>query len=256
ESIDPLTASIIKRRGLAAETGGLAPKKSEHRPAPVPSRAPQQVSQQHLAAVNKAAGQTKPFTPPDSGPAVEKQTKAHYPDETEPEPEQLYPEDPANQAMLDSLWQQRHQQAEPAKQFDGEINEQNFSVRFAAEVDSWAALVEKMPVGGLMRLFLLNSAMKLEQQQISLQVQQSQQHLDNEEFRSQLQSLLSEAMGQSLQLAIDYSSNVEQCPLAIQQRIEQERLGYVSRLMQQDPNVQQLQQQFDASVLLDTLQVN
>ncbi|WP_372626690.1 DNA polymerase III subunit gamma/tau, partial [Arsukibacterium sp.] len=45
ESIDPLTASIIKRRGLAAETGGLAPKKSEHRPAPVPSRAPQQVSQ-------------------------------------------------------------------------------------------------------------------------------------------------------------------------------------------------------------------
>ncbi len=268
DSIDPLTASIIKRRGLAADTGGLPPKKSEHRPAPVPSAgslpsptpspsiASQQVSHQHLVAVNKAAGQLQPVTPLDSEPAAKQQALATYPDEAEPEPEQLYPEDPVNQAMLDSLWQQSHQQAEPGKQFDGEVNEQNFSVRFAAEVDSWAALIEKMPVGGLMRLFLLNSAMQLDHQTLTLQVQQSQQHLDNEDFRSQLQSLLSDAMGQSLQLAIHYTNNVEQCPLAIQQRIEQERLGYVSRLLQQDPNVQQIQQQFDASLLLDTLQVN
>ncbi|HAW91520.1 MULTISPECIES: DNA polymerase III subunit gamma/tau [unclassified Arsukibacterium] len=255
-SIDPLTASIIKRRGLTSDVGDLSPKKPEHRPAPVPAPAPDVINEQPGAAVTKSAGQMQPVRRPDSAPAADHHAMAEYPDEAEPEPEQLYPEDPANQAMLDSLWQQSHQQAEPAKAFDGEINEQNFSVRFAAEVDSWAALIEKMPVGGLMRLFLLNSAMQLDQQQLTLQVQQSQQHLDNEAFRNQLQNLLSDAMGQSLQLAINYSNNVEQCPLAIQQRIEQERLSYVSRLMQHDPNVHQLQQQFDASLLLDTLQVN
>ncbi|WP_214000248.1 DNA polymerase III subunit gamma/tau C-terminal domain-containing protein [Arsukibacterium sp.] len=189
-------------------------------------------------------------------PAIGNQSVSEYPDETDPETEQLYPEDPANQAMLDSLWQQTHQQADPGKVFDGEINEQNFSIRFAAEVDSWAALIEKMPVGGLMRLFLLNSAMQLNEQRLALCVHQSQQHLDSSDFRAQLLSLLSEAIGQPLQLQINYSNDVPQCPLAIQQRIEQERLSYVSRLMQQDPKVQQLQQQFDASLLLDTLQVN
>lgn len=233
ESIDPLTASIIKRRGLAAEAGAVPPKKPEHRPEPVLSAAQ-----------------------PDSQPQINNQSISAYPDETEPEAEQLYPEDPANQAMLDSLWQQSHQQTEPGKVFAGEINEQNFSIRFAAEVDSWAALIEKMPVGGLMRLFLLNSAMQLQQQRLTLCVHQSQQHLDNSDFRDQLVNLLSEATGQSLQLEINYSSEVAQCPLAIQQRIEQERKSYVSRLLQEDPNVQQLQQQFDASLLLDTLQVN
>ncbi|HSG93561.1 MAG TPA: DNA polymerase III subunit gamma/tau C-terminal domain-containing protein, partial [Methylotenera sp.] len=179
-----------------------------------------------------------------------------YPEEGESDTEQLYPEDPANQAMLDSLWQQSHQQPEPGKAFTGEINEQNFSIRFAAEVDSWAALIEKMPVGGLMRLFLLNSAMQLQQQRLTLLVHQSQQHLDTSDFRTQLLGLLSEATGQPLQLEIGYSNEVAQCPLAIQQRIEQERKSYVSRLMQEDPNVQQLLQQFDASLLLDTLQVN
>ncbi|KKO47391.1 DNA polymerase III subunit gamma/tau [Arsukibacterium ikkense] len=224
-SIDALTASIIKRRGLTSDAEAPPPKKSEHRPVPVPAE-------------------------PAKGVAVS------YPDEAEAEPEQLYPEDPANIAMLNSLWQQSHQQAEPAKEFSGEINEQNFSIRYAAEVDSWAALIEKMPVGGLMRLFLLNSAMQLQQQQLTLLVHQSQQHLDKADFRQELLRLLSDAIGEPLQLQVSYSHEVLQCPLAIQQRIEQERISYVSRLMQDDPKIQQLQQQFAASLLLDTLQVN
>tara|TARA_R110002126_G_scaffold33382_42_gene104627 strand:+ start:4503 stop:6458 length:1956 start_codon:yes stop_codon:yes gene_type:complete len=216
QSIDPVTASIMKRRGLAAEDGATSPKKSEHRPLPVPE-------------------------PP-------------YADDVETE--QLSPEDPASVAVLDSLWQQSHQELEPANSFNGEINEQNFSIRYAAEVDSWAALIEKMPVGGLMRLFLLNSEMQVQQQQLCLQVQQSQQHLDTPEFRQQLQQVLSEAMGQSHELQISYSNQLSKSPLAIQQRIEQERCSYVGRLMQDDPNIKQLQQLFDAILLPETLQVN
>ncbi|SNY55315.1 DNA polymerase III, gamma subunit /DNA polymerase III, tau subunit [Arsukibacterium tuosuense] len=261
DSIDPLTASIIKRRGLALEAGATPPKKPEHRPAPVPSAAAAPLAEKKsdpntLSKAETGGIMSAPAASVAVEPSAARQSMTEYPDEAEAETEQLYPEDPANQAMLDSLWQQSHQQAEPGKVFDGEINEQNFSIRFAAEVDSWAALIEKMPVGGLMRLFLLNSAMQLTEQQLTLCVHQSQQHLDSSDFRAQLLSLLSEAIGQPLQMQISYSNDVPQCPLVIQQRIEQERLSYVSRLMQQDPKVQELQQQFDASLLLDTLQVN
>ena len=107
-----------------------------------------------------------------------------------------------------------------------------------------------------MRLFLLNSEMQVQQQQLCLQVQQSQQHLDTPEFRQQLQQVLSEAMGQSHELQISYSNQLSKSPLAIQQRIEQERCSYVGRLMQDDPNIKQLQQLFDAILLPETLQVN
>jgi DNA polymerase-3 subunit gamma/tau len=236
-SIDPLTASIIKRRGLAVDAAAEAkpPKKSEHRPAPVPA-----------AAILSTQSQAE---------AVEAQNIA-YVDEPEDEYEPLLADDPNHAAMLNTLWQQSEQPAETASVFNGEINQQNFSIRYAAEVDSWAALIETLPVGGLMRLFLLNSAMQLEQQQIKLEVQQSQQHLDNPEFRHELQGLLSQGFGRQLQLQLNYSNQIPQSPLAIQQRIEQERISYVTRLMQNDPNVQQLQQQFDASLLPDTLQVN
>ncbi|MBV2128118.1 DNA polymerase III subunit gamma/tau [Arsukibacterium indicum] len=255
ESIDPLTASIIKRRGLAMDAGVTPPKKPEHRPAPVANAGPVATAEHTDDSELAADAQPDAVQP---GRASEQASKLmpEYPDDTETDTEQLYPEDAANLAMLDSLWQQSHQQIEPGKGFDGEINEQNFSIRFAAEVDSWAALIEKMPVGGLMRLFLLNSAMQLQQQRLTLVVNQSQQHLDNSDFRMQLVKLLSEATHQQLELEISYSNEVPQCPLAIQQRIELERKNYVSRLMQEDPNVQLLQQQFDASLLLDTLQVN
>ena len=252
-TIDPLTASIIKRRGLTADSGVIPPKKSEHRPPASAVAGPVATTQPHQQSPGRTDSGAATASPQPDG--FERSTP-DYPDDAEPEPEQLYPEDPANQALLDSLWQQSQPPAEAANVFCGEINEQNFSIRFAAEVDSWAALIEKMPVGGLMRLFLLNSAMQLQQQQLTLLVKQSQQHLDNADFRSQLVSLLSEALGQPLQIDISYSDEVAQSPLAIQQQIEQERKSYVCRLMQDDPKVQQLLQQFDASLLMDTLQVN
>ncbi|KKO50082.1 DNA polymerase III subunit gamma/tau [Arsukibacterium sp. MJ3] len=237
-SIDPLTASIIKRRGLAVDAAVEAkpPKKSEHRPVPVPAAAAILLTRSESEAVMAK--------------------NIAYVDEPEDEYEPLLADDPNHAAMLNTLWQQSEQPAETASIFNGEINQQNFSIRYAAEVDSWAALIETLPVGGLMRLFLLNSAMQLEQQQIKLEVQQSQQHLDNPEFRHELQGLLSQGFGRQLQLQLNYSNQIPQSPLAIQQRIEQERISYVTRLMQNDPNVQQLQQQFDASLLPDTLQVN
>ncbi len=163
-------------------------------------------------------------------------------------------------AVSDALWQQYEQdapaQAEALLPFDGSIDEQNFSVRFAAQVDAWAARVETLDTGGLSRLFLLNAAAEQNGNQLTLRVAQSQQHLDSPAFRTKLQQVLEASFNQPLQVVIQYQPEVAQSPLAIQQRIVQERLAYVSRLLQQDEKVQQLQQLFNAELLTDTIVVN
>ncbi|QBL10067.1 DNA polymerase III subunit gamma/tau [Rheinheimera sp. D18] len=171
-------------------------------------------------------------------------------------------------ASADALWQHYEQDMQQSvvataniaaptmEQFDGSINEQNFSIRFAAQVDAWAARVETLDTGGLSRLFLLNSAMQLNGNTLKLVVAQSQQHLDSDNFRVKLQQVLEHSFNQPLTVEISYQAEVPTSPLSIQQKIVQERLVYVTSLLQQDENVQQLQQMFDAQLLLDTILVN
>ncbi len=162
--------------------------------------------------------------------------------------------------VSEALWQQYEQdaptQADVLLPFDGSIDEQNFSVRFAAQVDAWAARVETLDTGGLSRLFLLNAAAEQNGNQLTLTVAQSQQHLDSPTFRTKLQQVLEASFNQPLEVVIQYQPEVAQSPLAIQQRIVQERLVYVTRLLQQDEKVQQLQQLFNAELLTDTIVVH
>ena len=68
--------------------------------------------------------------------------------------------------------------------------------------------------------------------------------------------MLQHSFNQPLEIDISYQAEVAASPLAIQQKIVQERFGYVSRLLQEDDKVQQLQQLFDAQLLPDTIIVN
>mgnify|MGYP006162127289 FL=1 len=129
-------------------------------------------------------------------------------------------------------------------------------MRFAAQVDAWAARVETLDTGGLSRLFLLNAAIELDGNKLSLTVAQSQQHLDRGNFRTKLQQVLEQSFNQSLQIDISYQAEVAQSPLSIQQHIVQQRFDYVRTLLQQDENVLQLQQLFNAQLLSDTIKVN
>lgn len=140
--------------------------------------------------------------------------------------------------------------------FDGVITAENFSVRLAAQVDEWAAFVDSLNLGGLLRLYLLHSAMSWAGNTLQLVVCQSQQHLDKEKFRADLIKALSQAFNKAIELDIQYQSWVDTCPVAIQQRIEQERYVYVQQLLQQDPWVLQLQQDFAAEIVPDSIVVN
>lgn len=224
--IDPVTARIMQRRGVALPSALTPAASAIVEPAEKKSERPQ-------------------------APIVEVSQQVQQEDEVVDDSVSLAEQ----QALTEAWWQQQSFIALPAADAD-ELDEQRFSIRFAAQVDPWSRLIEQLPVGGLMRLFLLHSAMQQQQDKVLLQVLQTQQHLDKHDFRQKLHQALSPVFVAGFTLEITYVPELNDSPIAIQQRIEQERKDYVSRLLQQDPKVLAIQQRFAAQLQLDTLQVN
>lgn len=268
--IDPVTARIMARRGVQVSSVAT-PKKTERQQAPTAVNS-STAAVVHANLTHSLAAQALAAPATSSVPAESRQLP---PVEAEPGVSSPYALDDDNDvvqpqydiAATEALWQQYSEDAPeqlPEGQsaapeltpFDGSITGENFSVRFAAQVDAWAARVETLDTGGLSRLFLLNAAMQLDGNKLSLTVAQSQQHLDSGNFRPKLQQVLEQSFNQPLQIAISYQAEVAQSPLSIQQHIVQQRFDYVRNLLQQDENVLQLQQLFNAQLLSDTIKVN
>ena len=277
--IDPLTARIMQRRGLALPTTLLnsdvntvtPEKKSERQQAPLTAVSLPASTAQPTLPVNKAALANNQAQMPAENPTARAPSSTANPSRVAREVQKVNfvaedensTDDIADdtvsfaeqQALTEAWWQQQSFMSLPAADAD-ELDEQRFSIRFAAQVDPWARLIEQLPVGGLMRLYLLHSAMRQEGNTVTLLVGQSQQHLDKGEFRDKLYAAISPVFAAGFTLDIRYQNELSDSPLAIQQRIEQERKDYVSRLLQQDPKVLAIQQRFAAQLQLDTLQVN
>lgn len=139
--------------------------------------------------------------------------------------------------------------------FDGEIHVGNFAVRSSSQVDAWAKRIDSLRIGGLMRLFLLHSSMQLTDDHLVLQVSATQKHLDSERNRAQLQAVLSESFGRPLTVQVEFVDEVPTSPQALQQRIDAARRRYVYQLLQQDPALCGLMQDFAAEWLPDSLEV-
>lgn len=283
--IDAVTARIMARRGLALPTTSAAQeaatKKFERQPAPqqtVPSlsasvaasSAPVRLEASAVAVPTAAAVKPKSaeLASPSVAIATDAVAAAEYAGYTASQAEvdvseafneqlaELSNDELSEQAQLSEAWWQQ-QSFEPLPAADTELpDEQRFSIRFAAQVDPWARLIEQLELGGLLRLYLLNSSLSQQGQQVLLTVARHQQHLDNPAFRSKLYQAIAPVFPAGFELAIQYQEQVLNTPLAIQQQIEQERKDYVSRLLQQDPKLQEIQLRFAAELQLDTLQVN
>jgi DNA polymerase-3 subunit gamma/tau len=284
-----IAASILARRGIKADSVVETQTEKKSEPTAAVAQAAEPVAMQKVPTAPVVA-------PPQAQPApvqqivVATQTPAvmqHsavmpvaesvqpeaaipvYPDETEPADISDEDADFAADWAWQEFQQQHQPEPEPVQQaiaampetkaqyrFDGVITAENFSVRLAAQVDEWAALVDSLNLGGLLRLYLLHSSISWAGDTVQLQVCQSQQHLDKEKFRAEIVKELSLAFHKTVQLEIQYQAWVDTCPVAIQQRIEQERFVYVEQLLQQDPWVVQLQQDFGAEIVADSIIVN
>jgi len=139
--------------------------------------------------------------------------------------------------------------------FDGEIHAANFAVRSSSQVDAWAQRIDSLRIGGLMRLFLLHSSMQLNGDVLTLQVASSQQHLDSERNRAQMQTVLAESFAMPLQVQIEFTEEVPASPQALQQRIDLARRRYVQQVLQQDPALCSLMQEFAGEWVPDSLEV-
>ena len=293
-AIDPVTARIMARRGVvvpgtltAQET---AAKKSERQAAPefcpitdtAAGNATTQASgkmatvlkpppPQQAQTQQQAQPEPDNWLPSDveyAAPAEinaladlrfadgsESKQAAYYAQQDEQADAQFADDADTQAALSEGWWQAQHFDSLPAADSDV-LDEQRFSIRFAAQVDAWARLIEQLELGGLLRLYLLNSALSQQEQQVLLTVARHQQHLDNPTFRNKVYQAIAPVFAPGFQLDIQYQDEVPTSPLAIQQRIEQERKDYVSRLLQQDPHIQAIQLRFAAELQLDTLEVN
>lgn len=289
-----IAASILARRGIKADPVSAdravetqTEKKSESVAAVAKAAEPVAMPRAQVAPVAvhqpvlQQQAQVNQPSPTPAAPALIQHTQVSDAVPEQPEPVMsVYPDEsdaldiPTEDAdfAADWAWQefQQQHQSEPAPEpqpitapeakaqyrFDGVITAENFSVRLAAQVDEWAALVDSLNLGGLLRLYLLHSCISWAGDTVQLLVCQSQQHLDKEKFRAEIVKELSQAFHKVVQLDIQYQPWVETCPVAIQQRIEQERLVYVEQLLQQDPWVVQLQKDFGAEIVADSIIVN
>lgn len=126
--------------------------------------------------------------------------------------------------------------------------------RWAHEVDEWAALIEKMGLGGLVRLLAVQSVWQKNGKEILLTVQESERHLDSQGLRDQITKGLCIVLNEPIELEFQFTSDFYNTPLNIQRQIDADRLARAKNLIYQDPLILALQQQFDAQVHDESIQ--
>ncbi|AZZ98625.1 DNA polymerase III subunit gamma/tau [Pseudoalteromonas sp. R3] len=121
-------------------------------------------------------------------------------------------------------------------------------IKYAHQKDDWAQMIEKMQLGGRVRQFALHAMFNRQGQQCTLQVEQSQQHLDSNMLREKLHESLIESLSESVELNIEFVDAVTNTPFLIQQDIDQQRYLQAVEAVNNDPVIQAFAREFEASV--------
>ncbi|WP_421131882.1 DNA polymerase III subunit gamma/tau [Alteromonas sp. A079] len=122
----------------------------------------------------------------------------------------------------------------------------------ASQIDAWSNLVEQMPVAGLLKQLVLHAAFKQENNQITLEIDNSQAHLLNENNKAQLVSALHQCVGNSVNVDIVLGTP-DKTPFGLQQEIQGMRHAHAHTVIKTDETIQSLLSTFDASVITDTV---
>ncbi|WP_125561622.1 DNA polymerase III subunit gamma/tau [Pseudoalteromonas rubra] len=121
-------------------------------------------------------------------------------------------------------------------------------IKFAHQKDDWAQMVEQMQLGGRVRQFALHAMFHRRDQHCTLQVEQSQQHLDSSMLREKLHESLTERLNTRVELNIEFVDVVTDTPFLIQQDIDQQRYLQAVDAVNHDPVIQAFAREFEASV--------
>ncbi|WP_042146104.1 MULTISPECIES: DNA polymerase III subunit gamma/tau [unclassified Pseudoalteromonas] len=120
--------------------------------------------------------------------------------------------------------------------------------KFAYQKDHWADIINQMALGGRIRQFALHSIYQKQDNQVFLNVDLTQQHLDSQMLREQLQTSLSQVLNEVIDLQVQFEGTVENSPYLIQQKIDSDRLQHATEVLKQDPVITQFVSRFDAQM--------
>lgn len=123
-------------------------------------------------------------------------------------------------------------------------------VKKANQVDKWANMIDTMALNGRLRVLAQHAIINpmSSDEQLVLSLNQSAKHLKTEVAMEQLQAFVSDYFQQPMEVAIELVDDTEDDPLKIQGQINERRYEYAKSLLQQDPLIQSLQQQFQAEL--------
>ncbi|CAM3936667.1 MULTISPECIES: DNA polymerase III subunit gamma/tau [Pseudoalteromonas] len=139
-------------------------------------------------------------------------------------------------------------------QVPDDFQSQISDIRFAHQQDEWAYLIKRMGLGGRMRQFALHSIYSKQQQQLHLEVDESQKHLDTPMLRQKLSAALAAIYEHNVELTINFAAGVIDSPYLIQQKIDAGRHQQAIDVINNDENIVQLQQLFSAIIDENSIQ--
>ncbi|MFY8325931.1 DNA polymerase III subunit gamma/tau [Pseudoalteromonas sp. ZZD1] len=127
-------------------------------------------------------------------------------------------------------------------------------IRFAHQQDEWAYLIKRMGLGGRMRQFALHSIFTKQGNNLHIDVDESQKHLDTPMLRQKLDAALSNIYEHNVTLSINFAQGVIDSPYLIQQKIDVGRHQQAIDVITSDENIVQFQQLFSAIIDENSIQ--
>lgn len=143
-----------------------------------------------------------------------------------------------------------------AIEFDSEVPpylENGDKLLHASQIDKWSALVEAMPIAGLLKQIALNSRFAKEGENVTMTLDPSQEHLVNDGTVPQLTEALNSVLSKPVNVTLVYGE-VTKTPYQIQQQINQMRKQYAKQVIQQDETILAMIGAFNAEVVQDSIE--
>ncbi|MEJ6497527.1 DNA polymerase III subunit gamma/tau [Pseudoalteromonas lipolytica] len=237
--------------GAATQTNAKAEPQPEAKPKAEPP------AQQSTAATNiqpqqqAMAAEVKKPIPQQTGESSSKVKKVDFREKHQTITENLAPE------LLEQINPQKAPEPvveEASIPIPDDFESPISSIKFAHEQDEWAYLIKRMGLGGRMRQFALHSIFTKQNNQLHIEVDSSQRHLDSAVLRQKLNAALSEIYGHNVELSIEFADGVIDSPYLIQQKIDAGRHQQAIDVINSDENIVQFQQLFSAIIDENSIQ--
>ncbi|MEW9799157.1 DNA polymerase III subunit gamma/tau [Alteromonas sp. CYL-A6] len=122
----------------------------------------------------------------------------------------------------------------------------------ARQIDNWSNLVEAMPVAGLLKQLVLHSACFRDGTNVRLELDESQAHLLNESAVAQIKEALCSTLNEDITLVIEPGKPAS-TPFSLQQEIHSMRQSYAHEVIETDETIRAIMDEFEASVVPDSV---